>query len=55
MYLDKSMAFMVAKSARAEGTADTVSPDKVAADAPPISTALAGRVLGTCIKESSFQ
>jgi len=41
---------MVAEAARAEGTAGTMSAGKVAAGAPPISTAHAGRLLGACIK-----
>jgi hypothetical protein len=52
MYLDN---FMVVEVARAKGTAGTVSVDKVTVGAPPISMALAGRVLVACIIEPSLQ
>jgi hypothetical protein len=55
VYLDEFMAFMVAEAAKAEGTAGTVSAEEVAASGPPVSTALACRVLGACIKERGLQ
>jgi len=55
VYLDEFMAFMGAKAARAEGTAGTMSAEEVAANGPPVSTALACRVLGACIKETGLQ
>jgi hypothetical protein len=51
MYLDN---FMVAEAASAKGTAGIVSADKVTVGAPPISAALAGRVLGAYIKKPSL-
>jgi hypothetical protein len=52
MYLDN---FIVAEVARAIGMADIVSVHKVTVGAPPISMALASRVLEACIIEPSLQ